>query len=213
MGLRAAVRFLSGSRPVATLMAIVLTGMATWGLAGDDETVVVHLIATLDEAPYTLTLDPTADPAVEILPCYPPNRPFLGAATDPVLVGRIGDATVFEGRWIDPSRFLVEPPDDGDAALFTPPSQVAVQLTLPWTGEFEVLDIFASPADRDLGAPALQVATELQDAISSYLERGGRERTDVLCQDPEVLDARRDAIDTVARSGEALKQIGADDPR
>lgn len=213
MGLRAAVSFLSGSRPVATLLALLAVASLAWAFAGDEETVVVRLIASLGASDYELGLDPSADPAVVILPCYPPNRPFLGAADDPVLVGRDGDATVFEARWIDPSRFLVEPPDDGDATPFAPASQVAFQLMLPWTGEYSSLDYFASPADRDGGSPRLQVDVALQNAISSYLERGGREQTDVACQDPESLDVLRDAIDTDARIDEALKEIGVEDPR
>ena len=211
MGLRAAMRFFAGSRPIATLLAVLTVGSAAWGWAGDDETVVIRLVAYLGATDYELDVDPSADPAVEILPCHPTNQPFLGAADDPVLVARRGDGIVFERQWIDPSRFLVEPPDDGDDGTFTPPSQVAFQLTLPWTDEFDTLDYYADPADRDAGAPRRQI--DLTNAISSYRERGGREQSDVLCQDPEALDAQREAVDTEARIDEALRDIGEEDPR
>jgi hypothetical protein len=199
------------ARPVVTALAVFALGSMAWGLAGDDEAVVIRLVAYLGATDYELDLDPSADPAVEILPCYPTNQPFLGAADDPVLVARSGDAIAFERQWIDPSRFLVEPPDDGGDGSFTPPTQVTFQLTLPWTGQFTTLDYYANPADREAGAPRQQV--DLSNAISSYLERGGREQTDVLCQDPEALDALRQTVDTEARIDEALKEIGEEDPR
>lgn len=213
MGLRATVTFVPGravARVTAVLVAVAVAASLGSAFAGDDETVVVPLIAYLGSTDYELGLDPAREPSIQ--PCYPPNRPFLGAADDPVLVGRAGDATVFEGRWVDPSRFLVEPPDDeGDAGTFTPPTSVAFQLTLPWTGEFTSLDYFASPTDREIGAPRLQV--DLSNAISAYGERGGSAQDDAICQDPEAWAAQREAVDTDARIDEALESIGADDPR
>jgi hypothetical protein len=211
MGLRAAVTAASRRTGWRTTVALVATALAAslgFALAGDDETVVVPLIAYLGTGGYELA--PDGEPS--ILPCHPPNRPFLGAADDPVLVGRDGDLTVFEGRWLDPSRVRVEPPDDGaDPAPFAPPERVAFQLTLPWTGEYRALDVFASPAAREAGAPLLQV--DLTAAASAYLERGGREQEGLVCQDAEGWAAQREAVDTDARIDEALERIGADDPR
>lgn len=176
MGLLAAVTFdtrRASARLTTVLVTIAVAASLGAAFAADDETVVVPLIADLGSTGYELGLDTAREPSIQ--PCYPTNQPFLGAADDPVLVGRDGDAVVFQGRWIDPSRFLVEPPDDeGDTGAFTPPTSVAFQLTVPWTGEFTTLDHFANPADRETGTPLLQV--DLSNAASAYRERGGREQ-------------------------------------
>jgi len=209
MGFLAAVTS-ARKRTTATLAAVAMAASLASAYAGDDETVVVPLIAYLGTGGYELALDDTTEPSIR--PCFPPNRPFLGAADDPVLVGRAGDAIVFEGRWLDPSRFLVEPPDDGgEGDTFVAPEMVRFALTLPWTDEYRTLDVFASPADREAGAPLLQV--DLANAASAYLESGGREQRDVICQDPEAWAEQREQVDTDARIGEALDEIGADDPR
>ncbi len=209
MGLLAAVTG-ANRRALTALATVALAISLGSALAGDDETVVVPVIAFPFDGGYELTLDDTTEPSIQ--PCYPPNRPFLGATDDPVLVGRVGDDTVFEGRWRDPSRFLVEPPDDGEAGdPFDPPEAVAFALTLPWTGEFTSLDVFASPAAFEAGAPLLQV--DLGNAASAYRERGGREQDDAICQDPEAWAEQRERVDTDARIDEALDEIGADDPR
>ena len=218
MGLRAAMSLFTSVRPIVAALAPLVLGSMTWAVAGDDESVVVHLVAYLNtvdfeggEIQYEFGFDPSADPAVEILPCYPTNQPFLGAADDPVLVAQLGPTTIFERQWRDPSRFLIEPPDDGGDEPFTPPSQVAFQLTLPWTNEFDTLFFYPDPAAAETGSPVLEV--DLSSAISLYLELRGRDQTDVICQHPETLDALRQEVDTEARIDEALKEIGEVDPR
>lgn len=64
---------------------------------------------------------------------------------------------------------------------FTAPSQVAFQLTLPWTADFTTLDSYADPAAREADDPRHRVS--IGDAISAHLVRGGRAQTDVVCQD------------------------------
>lgn len=209
MGLLATVNG-ARKRTLATLVAVATAAALATAYAADDETVVVPLVAYLSEGGYVLELDTGSEPSIQ--PCFPPNRPFLGAADDPVLLGRNGDTTVFEGRWRDPSRFLVEPPDDGrEGEPFVAPDQVAFELALPWTDEYLELDVYASPADVDARTPLVQV--DLTNAASAYQERGGREQHDVICQDPEAWADQREQVDTDGRIDEALESIGADDPR
>lgn len=215
MGLLAAVTHVTRgacARTATVFVTIAVAASLGAAFAADDETVVVPLIAYLGSTGYELGPDTDTAREPSIQPCYPANQPFLGAADDPVLVGRANGTIVFEGRIRDPSRFLVEPPDEGaEAEPFVRPEAVAFQLTLPWTGEYSTLDIFASPADRDVGAPLLQV--DLTDAAAAYLESGGREQEGAFCQDPEAWAQQREAVDTGARIDEALESIGADDPR
>lgn len=208
MGLRSTVMAGVSTKALAVALAALLATMG-WASAKDDETVVVRLTATRDGDVYGLMVAA----APEILPCYAPNRPSGLVTTDPVIVGTTIDPfeVVFEGRWWDPLRYIFEPPDDGTAGEYTPPSVVTMYLTVPWTGDFTMLTYYASPDDAEKQLALLEL--DLSDAIASYEKAGGRDQTGLTCQQPEGWAAQLDQVDTDARIDEALKAFDVEDPR